>query len=141
MSLDIKKLVGNKYGKLTILEEAIPYHHKDAKYPHRVMKCKCDCGKIKYIRLSSLRSGLTTTCGCKRIKHGQINTTEYKSWMSIKHHGNDQICDRWLEKDIGFINFKKDMGVRPDNTRLIRINIDKLYSKSNCRWQPFKKKI
>ena len=29
-----------------------------------VWLCRCDCGDLKYIRSSSLRSGHTQSCGC-----------------------------------------------------------------------------
>lgn len=41
-----------------------------------------------------------------------------------------KVCKRWLK----FENFLKDMGFRPMNMTLDRINNDKGYSKNNCRW-------
>lgn len=43
------------------------------------------------------------------------------------------ICERWLGVD-GFFNFIEDMGERPDNTTLDRKDVNKEYSKDNCRW-------
>jgi len=43
------------------------------------------------------------------------------------------ICDRW-RGDQGFENFLADMGERPPNTSLDRINNDGNYELGNCRW-------
>lgn len=41
------------------------------------------------------------------------------------------VCDEWLQS---FKTFYADMGPRPDNTTLDRIDSDKGYYKGNCRW-------
>ena len=60
----VKVQKGDKYGKLTIIEEVEPYIDPDGT-KRRVVLCQCDCGSdpIK-VRLNSLRRGSTTSCGC-----------------------------------------------------------------------------
>lgn len=51
--------VNQKYGMLTVLE-------KTDEKPNRCIswKCKCDCGRIKIVTSTSLRTGSVTSCGC-----------------------------------------------------------------------------
>lgn len=46
-------LTGNKYGFLTVLEKDNNRKTNNGSY----WICKCDCGKIKSIKSSSLRNG------------------------------------------------------------------------------------
>jgi hypothetical protein len=63
---------------------------------------------------------------CLNTKH---NTYKDYGAKGIK------ICDRWLEEyPVGFQNFIDDMGLRPDNGTLDRIDGTKGYTPDNCRW-------
>ena len=54
---------GNKYGRLTVIEEA--GRDKD----NRVLwRCHCDCGNEKIALGKSLRAGLVLSCGCLHSK-------------------------------------------------------------------------
>ena len=77
-------------------------------------------------------------------KHGMYGTRTYKNWFSMKQrclNRNDKnyknyggrgitICPEWLT----FINFYKDMGEKPKDKSIDRINNNSGYCKSNCRW-------
>jgi hypothetical protein len=56
---------GERYGKLTVIEESEPRVNKHQ--IKRVMRCKCDCGNEKNIDLNSMRLGTTISCGCERL--------------------------------------------------------------------------
>ena len=58
---------GNKYGRLTELEKV-----ENNKAGAVQWKCLCECGNIKIISGSSLRSGNTSSCGCIGKSKGEF---------------------------------------------------------------------
>lgn len=64
-----KNEIGNKYGKLLVIEEAGIDSSK-----HKKWRCQCDCGNIIEVRGAKLRSGDKTDCGCVK-KHGFVDET------------------------------------------------------------------
>lgn len=55
-----KNLVGQKFGKLTVVELL----EKSNKFNRRMYKCKCDCGNEVIVPSSSLTTYHTLSCGC-----------------------------------------------------------------------------
>lgn len=53
-------LTGQKFGKLTALRR-LPNQGR-----RTIWECQCDCGNIIPVRAENLRSGHTTSCGCKK---------------------------------------------------------------------------
>lgn len=60
-------LTGQKYGLLTVLSEAEKIRTPNGR-SHVAWLCQCECGNQIIVRADSLRSGHTTSCGCKNLK-------------------------------------------------------------------------
>jgi hypothetical protein len=86
---------GQVFGRLTVLD---PERRLEAPRPDRAALCVCECGEEKLIRLSSLVSGLTTSCGCRNIEkmslrakernasqttHGMSDHANYRRWNDM----------------------------------------------------------
>lgn len=140
-------LIGQKFGRLVIIRKI----NNDLRGNHRWI-CQCDCGKKTIVLGNNLRNNNTRSCGCLRTKHGnskvgKISKT-YKSWQQMvqrctninnprfKDYGNRgiKVCRRWMK----FVNFLEDMGERPLDKCIDRINNDGNYCKSNCKWSTSK---
>ena len=68
-----KNLIGKKYGKLTVEEDA-GFIYVGVKNPikRRVWKCKCDCGNYTIKTTNVLERGLVSSCGlCELHSNGE----------------------------------------------------------------------
>ena len=66
-------LVGQKYGRLTVVSEAKPHITPKGRKVY-YWNCKCDCGNMSICSTSALRSGNSQSCGClqKEIVHDAL---------------------------------------------------------------------
>ena len=146
---------GDKYGRLTIIEEVEPYIQRNGA-SNRQFRCSCDCGNEKITLMSSLRNNKCISCGCYQkevaTKHGKGYHYLYGCWSDMKQRCYNQknkhykdyggrgikVCDRWLES---FLFFLEDMGERPSGMSLDRINNNGNYEPLNCRWATNKEQV
>jgi hypothetical protein len=142
-------LTGHKYGRITVVQENQP-----TTYPRKWV-CSCECGTTKIILGSSLRSGLTQSCGClnkeilsaKGTVHGDHGSRLYSIWHNMKQRcenpSNDgyryygslgvEVCADWKDYNT-FMTWANSSGYSPTLT-LDRIDGSKNYCPSNCRWE------
>lgn len=119
------ELVGQKFGKLIVIEVLPTY--RSGKNLKRRVKCKCDCGGEIDTRPELLYSGRSKSCGCiskqrleeGRNKHGYHLHPLYKKWTGIKqrcynpnsveyhNYGGKgvRMCEEWLDNPAKFIEW------------------------------------
>ena len=143
-----KNIINQRFGRLTVI--AICDYKKNG---NTTWTCKCDCGGKKDIVGFNLKIGGTESCGCLHKEstglinrtHGKTRTPTHNSWINMKRRCRDprnnryhiygarniSVCASWINS---FENFLSDMGERPDNMSIDRIDTNKGYYKENCKW-------
>lgn len=134
-------LTGKRFGRLTAIKE-----NGRTKSGSKLWLCQCDCGKTVTVSQGNLKIGQTVSCGCIMQKHGESRTRLYSIWRHIKtrctnkndkdyeYYGGKGIC--FCEEWNDYENFR-DWAIANgynDALTIDRINPDKDYEPSNCRW-------
>ena len=75
-------LVGQRFGRLTVLERAEDYIKPSGYETTPMWICRCDCGKEVKVQGSNLRSGNTRSCGC--LREEVMAGRKYAAWRSVE---------------------------------------------------------
>lgn len=129
----LEQLEGSRFGRLVALVPVHINHRRPA------WRCRCECGRTVEVRTSSLKAGVTRSCGClskeavaeRSRKHGgakrNASWPEYAVHRSMlarcfnPHHPNFlrygargiTVCERWRfgqSGKTGFGCFIEDVG-------------------------------
>lgn len=156
--------IGQKYGRWTALEmmrlEPTPQQQRLGKLGNRAALCRCECGTVKPVQVAYLVNGRSQSCGCYRAErtsqlnperfriHGMAGHEHFSRWVNMMERCENpqnpkypryggrgiRVCEEW--RDVrNFINYlETELGPRPDNYSLDRIDNNGNYEPGNVRW-------
>lgn len=153
-----KDHTGQVFGLLTVISRSDDYISPSGRHCVRWL-CRCSCGNETITSSNQLVTGRTKSCGCLRTgntKHGGRKDRLYKVYHNMKNRCYNEnskdfkyyggrgikICDDWLNDYLSFKEWAYDNGY--DDTAsfgkctIDRIDVNKGYEPSNCRWVDMK---
>jgi hypothetical protein len=115
---------------------------------HRFAVFECECTERKVLRIDHVASGRTNNCGCEygASTHRMSRSRIYRVWQGMNQRCHNEnaanygryggrgitVCDEWRKS---FEAFLADVGEpQTADLQLDRIDNNRGYCKSNCRW-------
>lgn len=154
MGRKAQDLTGQVFGNLTVIAR----EPQNDIHNHVLWRCKCACGKETVVTSSNLRN-TTKSCGCMNPKIANANkpiiekhiksNRLYKIWDGMHYRCENpkadsyhnyggrgiKVCEEWTGGE-GFDRFREwavSHGYA-DDLEIDRIDNDRGYEPSNCRW-------
>ena len=148
----IKNLIGQKFGRLTVIKDS----GKRSKSREIIWECKCECGRLTKAINGNLKTGNTKSCGCLQkenqnaLKHGDRckgkRSRLYVTWDNMMGRCNNlnnkkyrtygklgtTVCEEWKDY-LNFKNWALNNGYQ-DNLTIDRIDCYGNYCPDNCQF-------
>lgn len=147
-------LTGKIFGRWKVIERSYSKNNKI----YWLCECSCDKHTIRSVNGSSLKRGLSISCGCLKNeitsarfkKHGMTGTRIYNIWKGMRkrcYNPNSNnyhnyggrgitICNEWSDFR-NFYDWAIENGYQDDLT-IERKNNNGNYEPSNCKWATMK---
>ena len=151
-------LIGQRFNHFLVLSRGEDKIRKNGKHVVQ-WKCQCDCGNIRYLSTTELKSNRWKSCGCmhdyysriNNITHGDSHKRLHNTWLGMKArcfnegdyhykwYGGRGISmyQQWVNSYESFKEWALSNGYN-DMLTIDRINPDGDYEPSNCRWVDMK---
>ena len=112
--MKVEDLTGRRFGKLVVKEFYDINQYRVSRWV-----CECDCGNTVIVRRSSLTSGNTTSCGCKRHDIDDLTGRRFGKLVVLAlDHKDERGKTYWLcECDCGNQTVKARNNLIDGNTR------------------------
>lgn len=155
--------IGEKFGRLTVVKDLGTRKSASSEYRYRFVQVICECNsEIKFeANYSSLKQGLTQSCGCLHkerasescrkvgkgnVKHGMEGTRMYGVWNGMRQRCNNpnhkhykyyggkgiKICEEWNDFSV-FHEWSMENGYK-EGLSIDRLDSEGDYEPSNCEW-------
>lgn len=157
----IKSSVGERFERLTIVEELGRYDKNNTGNTQRYVRCTCDCGNDIEVLYNSLKTGNTESCGCYKSEiarnsmhknrldhttHGLHDTKIYAIWRAMKQRCTNpnneyfhryggrgiEVCNEWIT--FAPFNIWAINSGYEEGLSIDRVDNEGNYEPSNCVW-------